>query len=98
MMTYDELRIAGWDPAGGQVTAGPYMAATVRRSIDLLKAINRRYELYVWSDMFDPNENALPKYFMCNGPVTGALEGTWRKPRSAKNRSALAPPVEITTR
>ena len=75
MMTYDEWRIAGWDPAGGQVTAGQYMAATVRRSIDLLKAINPHYELYVWSDMFDPNENALPKYFMCNGPVTGVLEG-----------------------
>ncbi|HLX60623.1 MAG TPA: hypothetical protein VKX17_05015 [Planctomycetota bacterium] len=75
MMTFDEWRVANWDPAGGNVTAGEYVAKTVRQSTALLKQINPRYELYVWSDMFDPNENALEKYFMANGPLTGAWKG-----------------------
>jgi hypothetical protein len=75
MMTYDEWRVANWDPAGGNVTAGEYVAKTVRQSTELLKQINPHYELYVWSDMFDPNENAVEKYFMANGPLTGSWKG-----------------------
>jgi hypothetical protein len=47
----------------------------VRQSTELLKQINPHYELYVWSDMFDPNENAVEKYFMANGPLTGSWKG-----------------------
>jgi hypothetical protein len=75
MMTYDEWRVANWDPAAGDVTAGQYMAETVRHTTQLLREINPRYELFIWSDMFDPNENALPKYFMCNGPLTDSWKG-----------------------
>jgi hypothetical protein len=75
MMTYDEWRVANWDPAAGDVTAGQYMAETVRRTTQLLREINPRYELFIWGDMFDPNENAQPKYFMCNGPVTDSWKG-----------------------
>lgn len=74
-MTYDEWRVANWDPAAGNITAGEYMANTVRKTIDFLKRINPRYELYVWSDMWDPNTNALEKYFMCNGSLTGSWKG-----------------------
>jgi hypothetical protein len=75
MMTYDEWRVANWDPVVGNITAGQYIAHTVRRTINQLKHINARSEISVWSDMFDPNENAVDKYFLCNGPVTGAWEG-----------------------
>ncbi len=73
MMTYDEWRAANWDPTGPPMTAGQYVAQTTRKSISLLKRINPHYELYVWSDMYDPHENALPKYFVVNG----TLEGSW---------------------
>jgi hypothetical protein len=75
MMTFDEWRIANWDPAAGNITAGQYVANTVRQSTEMLKRINPNYHLYVWSDMFDPNENAKEKYFMVNGPLTGASDG-----------------------
>ena len=75
MMTFDEWRVANWDPAGGKMTAGEYMANTVRQSTELLRQINPRYDIFVWSDMFDPNENALGKYFMVNGPITGSWKG-----------------------
>jgi hypothetical protein len=51
------------------------MAETVRHTAQLLREINPHYELFIWSDMFDPNENALPKYFMCNGPLTDSWKG-----------------------
>ncbi len=70
MMTYDEWRVANWDPAAGPITAGEYMAATEKKTEALLREINPKYELFVWSDMFDPNENAEKRYFMCNGPLT----------------------------
>ena len=75
MMTFDEWRIANWDPASGQISAGEYMAQTVRKTTEMLRQINPHYELFVWSDMFDPNENALKKYFMCNGPLTDSWKG-----------------------
>jgi hypothetical protein len=74
-MTYDEWRVANWDPAAGNITAGEYMAQTVRQSIAFLRRLNPRSELYVWSDMWDPNENASAKYYMCNGPLTGSWQG-----------------------
>ena len=73
MMTYDEWRAANWDPAGPGVTAGRYVAQTTRKSIQLLRRINPRYELYVWSDMYDPNENAQDKYYVVNG----SLQNSW---------------------
>ena len=75
MMTYDEWRAANWDPAGPKVTAGQYVAETTRKSIQLLRRINPKYELYVWSDMYDPNENAQPQYYVVNGSLTGSWEG-----------------------
>ena len=73
MMTYDEWRAANWDPAEPPMTAGQYVAQTTRKSIALLRRINPHYEVSVWSDMYDPNENAVPKYFVVNG----SLEGSW---------------------
>jgi hypothetical protein len=75
MMTFDEWRIANWDPSAGKITAGKYMANTVKQSTAMLRKINPAYELYVWSDMFDPNENATPTYYLCNGPLTGSWDG-----------------------
>jgi hypothetical protein len=74
MMSFDEWWIANWDPAGGNISAGEYVARTVRQSSEMLKRIGPNYELYVWSDMFDPNENAHAKYYMVNG----TLEGSWK--------------------
>jgi hypothetical protein len=78
MMTFDEWRVANWDPAGGNITAGEYVAKTVHQSIELLKTINPHYELFVWSDMFDPDENAQQKYFMANGTLSGSWKGLSR--------------------
>lgn len=75
MMTYDEWRAANWDPIGRKVSAGAYVAQTTRRSIALLRRINPKYEISVWSDMYDPNENAVDHYFIVNGSLQGSWNG-----------------------
>lgn len=77
-MTYDEWRIANWDPAGGNISAGEYVAETTRKTISLFWKINPRYEIYVWSDMYNPNHNAFDKYFMVNGSLAGSWKGLAR--------------------
>lgn len=75
MMTYDEWRAANWDPAGAGTTAGQYVAQTTRKSIAMLHRINPNYEVSVWSDMYDPNENAQDKYYVVNGSLNGSWKG-----------------------
>lgn len=41
----------------------------------MLKEVNPGVELYVWNDMFDPDMNAIDRYFMVNGSLDGAAEG-----------------------
>jgi hypothetical protein len=46
----------------------------VTRQHDIIRAANPKAEVYVWSDMFDPNHNAKEKYFLING----SFDGTWK--------------------
>jgi hypothetical protein len=55
--------------------------------------------LYVWSDMFDPNHNAVPgPYYLVNGPFTGSWEGlpenvtvmNWNSDRKEKSLKFFA--------
>jgi hypothetical protein len=39
-----------------------------------VRAVNPQAEVYVWSDMFDPNHNSKPQYYL----VDGSLENTWQ--------------------
>lgn len=40
----------------------------------LIRAGNPQAEIYVWSDMFDPNHNSVPDYYLLAGDPTGS----WR--------------------
>jgi Carbohydrate binding domain len=45
-----------------------------RRIYDMIREANPAAEVFVWSDMFDPNHNGRPKYYLLNGDVSGAWE------------------------
>jgi hypothetical protein len=74
MMSHDEIRCLGWDEScekTGQ-TPGELLAENLRNCTNLL----RPSTAYVWSDMFDPNHNAVPgPYYLVNGPWTGSWQG-----------------------
>lgn len=76
MFDFDEWRVMGWDPScpAGQ-TAGQYLAATTAQMETLLWGIGPSYELYTWSDMYEPNENQNPQYYLSNGTLAGSQAG-----------------------
>jgi len=75
LMRYDEWRVSNWDPSAGNISAGQYVADAMRKSEDILRAINPAIERLVWGDMFDPYHNAVSRYYGVNGSLNGAWDG-----------------------
>ncbi len=75
-LSHDEIRVAGWCKACQESgrTPGELLARNVRRCVDIIKEVNPRARVIVWSDMFDPYHNAVDKYYL----VHGTLEGSWK--------------------
>lgn len=75
MMSHDEIRVLNWCGACQKrnLDAGAILAANVKTCIDILHETNPGGRIYVWSDMFDPNHNAHPDYYL----VRGDLSGSW---------------------
>jgi hypothetical protein len=76
-MSHDELRVANWCETclKRKMTPGELLADNVRRCIGMIRKASPKAEVYVWSDMFDPNHNAVEKYYLVNGPLTGSWAG-----------------------
>jgi len=76
LMSHDEIRVANWCQAcqSRKLTPGALLADNARRCTAILKEINPEAKVLVWSDMFDPNHNAVAKDFYL---VNGSLEGSW---------------------
>ena len=76
-MGHDEIRVANWCrtcQAAGK-TPGQLLANNVQRCVAILKEVNPRAQVVVWSDMFDPNHNAVKNYYLVNGPLDGSWDG-----------------------
>lgn len=74
LLNTDEIRMGGTCRA----CVGRDMAALLGECITKQAAAIRRYspdaQVYVWSDMFDPDHNAHPNYYLVQGDFTGS----WR--------------------
>jgi hypothetical protein len=57
-----------------KISAAALVGDTAQWLYDQVHAVNPNAQVLVWSDMFDPNHNALKKYFL----VDGSLVGTWK--------------------
>ena len=72
MLGMDEIRMGGTC----QACAGRDLAELLGECITNQAAAIRRYSpgarIYVWSDMFDPNHNAHPNYYLAQGDFTGS--------------------------
>lgn len=76
-LKHAELRLAGWcglcdDP---DVTAGQILAEHVRHVANLVREIQPDAELVVWSDMYDPNHNAVDRYWHTRGSMAESWNG-----------------------
>ena len=74
-MSHDEIRVMNWCAAcqSRRLDAGPMLADNVHLCASILRQVNPGGRIYVWSDMFDPNQNALANYYL----VRGNLAGSW---------------------
>jgi hypothetical protein len=76
-MSHDELRVAGQCGLckSDKVTAGQVLAENVRRCAAIIRRAEPDAEIFVWSDMFDPNHNAVDKYYLVGSTLAGSWEG-----------------------
>jgi hypothetical protein len=76
-MSHDEIRVAGWcrDCQSRKLTPGALLADNVRRCVGILREINPKARIVVWSDMFDPNHNAKDRYYLVNGSLAESWNG-----------------------
>jgi len=75
-LSHDEVRVAGWCRAcrDTKKTPGQLLADNVSRCVKVIRALDPKAEVVVWSDMFDPHHNAVDRYYLVNG----SLEGSWK--------------------
>jgi hypothetical protein len=73
---FDEIRVLNWCDAcqRRKLDAGPLLADCLDRTLKLVHAISPQAEAVAWSDMFDPNHNAVKDYYL----VRGDLAGSWK--------------------
>lgn len=77
LMSHDEIRVANWCRAceARHQTPGALLADNTRRCAALLRKVNPKAAIFVWSDMYDPNHNAVDDYYLVNGTWAGSWEG-----------------------
>ena len=76
-MSHNEIRVMNWCAAcqARHLDAGPLLANNVQMCASILRQVNPGGRIYVWSDMFDPNQNAVPNYYLVRGNLTGSWLG-----------------------
>ncbi len=76
-MSHDEIRVLNWDQScqDRHMDAGAILADNVKTCIGILREVNPGGDIYVWSDMFDPDHNAHANYYLVNGDLTGSWLG-----------------------
>jgi hypothetical protein len=75
MLNMDELRTGGSCAAckSRNMSMGQILGDTLTKQFNLLRAVNPQAEVFVWSDMLDPNHNANPErkwYYLSEGTFT----------------------------
>lgn len=76
-LSHDEIRLANWCGSCRREgrTAGQLLAENVQHCAAVVRKVNPRATLCVWSDMFDPHHNAHDGFYLVNGSLAGAWEG-----------------------
>jgi hypothetical protein len=74
-MSHDEMRVGNWCEACMKrgLTPGQQLADNARKCVNIIRKGSPKANVFVWSDMFDPNHNAHGDYYLVNG----SWEGSW---------------------
>lgn len=72
ILSMDEVRMGGTCAACEGKDMAKLLGECVTKQIQILRKINPRVQVYIWSDMFDPNHNAHGDYYLVQGDFTGS--------------------------
>ncbi len=75
-LSMDEIRVGGHCQACKRrhLTMAQILGDCVARQEKMIRAANPRSEIWIWSDMFDPNHNARAQYYL----IDGSFADTWK--------------------
>jgi len=76
-MSHDELRVMNQCAScqAMNMTPGQLLAWNVRKAAQIIRDIRPDAGIWVWSDMFDPQHNAVDHFYAVNGSLKGSWEG-----------------------
>jgi hypothetical protein len=72
MLNMDEVRMGGSCRACAGRDMGELLGECVTRQVDIVRRYVPDAEVYIWSDMLDPNHNAHGAYYLVCGDFSGA--------------------------
>jgi hypothetical protein len=74
LLSMDEVRAGGSCAAckARNMTMGQILGDCITKQVAILREINPKAEIFVWSDMLDPNHNAHGDYYLVEGDFTGS--------------------------
>jgi hypothetical protein len=74
LLNMDEVRMGGTCRACQGRNMGELLGECVTKQAQILRRHIPGAQVYVWSDMFDPNHNAHGGYYLVNGDFTGSWQ------------------------
>lgn len=72
ILSMDEVRMGGTCAACQGKDMAKLLGECVTKQTQILRKINPKVQVYVWSDMFDPKHNAHGSYYLVQGDFTGS--------------------------
>jgi hypothetical protein len=98
LLNMDEIRMGGTCAACRGRNMGELLGECITRQVRILRKHMPGVEVYIWSDMLDPNHNAHGGYYLVDGDFTGSwnhvpkdlIMAVWGSEVQAKNLKFFA--------
>lgn len=74
LLNMDEIRMGGTCQACRGRNMGELLGECITKEAAILRSYTPSLEIYIWSDMLDPNHNAHGNYYLVDGDFTGSWE------------------------
>lgn len=74
LLSMDEIRAGGSCEAckARKMSMAQILGDCLTRQFEMIRRVNPQAEVFVWSDMLDPNHNARANYYLVEGDYTGS--------------------------
>jgi hypothetical protein len=74
LLSMDEIRVGGACEAckKRKMTMAQILGDCITKQVGIIRQVNPRAEVFIWSDMLDPNHNAHDNYYLVDGDFTNS--------------------------